>query len=62
MLTGPFFFPAAYKMYCLCVFAFLFFKGVQTIIWNFCATYKAYRLLSKAQKAKDRKAAGKDGQ
>jgi hypothetical protein len=62
MLTGPFFFPAAYKMYCLCAFAFIAFKGLQTIIWNCSAVYKANRLLSKAQKLKDRKAAAKDGQ
>lgn len=62
MLTGPFFYPAAYKMYCFSIFVMMGLKGIQSLIWNVIATFKAHRLLSKAERLNERRAANKDAQ
>ncbi len=62
MLTGPFFYPAAYKIYCFGVFFLIGLKGVQTIIWGTIATYKSHSLLNKAQRINEARAARKDQQ
>jgi hypothetical protein len=62
MLTGPFFYPAAYKIYCFSIFVFMGMKGIQSIIWNIIATIKSHRLLNKAKRLNERKAAAKEVQ
>lgn len=50
MLTGPFFYPTAYQIYCFILICFMGMKGMQSFVWSICATYKAHRLLNKAEK------------
>lgn len=61
MLTGPFFYPAAYKIYCLAIFTLIGLKGIQTLVWGAIANFKCHRILNKAQRLNERRAANKDG-
>lgn len=55
MLTGPFFYPAAYQYYCFAIFFVMGLKGVQFVTWNLFAVVKAVRLLNKAEKMAEKR-------
>lgn len=58
MLTGPFFYPAAYQIICFCIFLYMGLKGIQSITWSIIATVKATKLLNKAERLADKKKSG----
>lgn len=57
MLTGPFFYPAAYEVYCFAGVLFMAFKGIQSIVWNAVAITRGVRFMNKAKKIAEGKKA-----
>lgn len=50
MLTGPYFYPIPYQIYCFILIAFMGLKACQSLIWSTLAFIKGTRLLNKAEK------------
>lgn len=57
MLTGPYFYPIPYQIYCFILITFMGLKAVQSSIWSTIAFIKSTRLLNKAEKHIKAKAA-----
>jgi hypothetical protein len=55
MLTGPFFYPAAYQMICMPIFILMGLKTIQTSIWTVVAAIRGFRYLAKAKKLLENK-------
>jgi hypothetical protein len=50
MLTGPFFYPAAYQIYCFGVVIIMGLKGLQSFLWGLKALFNGVKFLKQAKK------------